>query len=316
MPPLYGSRRGGRRGRGGRGGRGGGGGGGGGGSFAWKKSAVKPQVGGAAAGQNANSKADMPSHDDCEMGISAMISRTTNGMKEGLQMLGLPIFPLVFIPGQELKLCGHDLREGVNEMIHNWMTDEKEDFFNCLARLKEITSNPILMQDEMEMMDNPEAWVEIAGPDGKPRFMRKDKNPDKASAAPAQSSPAGQEESDDEVIDLPGPGGTPAGAAAPARKPAPTPAPAPQPAAAPVASVPPQDDFYGLLGVAQDATLHEIRSKFRALVVTEHPEKGGDPKKFQKLNKAYSVLSDQKKRQEYDESRPGGGGVRQKTFVD
>ena len=42
------------------------------------------------------------------------------------------------------------------------------------------------------------------------------------------------------------------------------------------------------------------RSKFRAKVLAEHPDKGGDPKKFQMLNKAYNVLTDTEKRRRYD----------------
>jgi NADPH:quinone reductase-like Zn-dependent oxidoreductase/predicted esterase len=61
-----------------------------------------------------------------------------------------------------------------------------------------------------------------------------------------------------------------------------------------------EPDYYALIGVGQDATLHEIRSKFRQRVLAEHPDKGGDPKKFQLLNKAYNVLTDQEKRRRYD----------------
>lgn len=59
-------------------------------------------------------------------------------------------------------------------------------------------------------------------------------------------------------------------------------------------------DYYELIGVDKGATLHEIRSRFRAKVLAEHPDKGGDPKNFQMLNKAYNVLTDQEKRRRYD----------------
>merc|ERR1719171_2389731 len=78
------------------------------------------------------------------MAISAMISRTLPGMKEGLRQLGLPDYPLNFIPGKELQLCGHDVREVINEMIHAWMTDEKDDFYNVLLRIKGIVAKPIV----------------------------------------------------------------------------------------------------------------------------------------------------------------------------
>eukprot|EP00931_Biecheleriopsis_adriatica_P103490 TRINITY_DN78317_c0_g1_i1.p1 TRINITY_DN78317_c0_g1~~TRINITY_DN78317_c0_g1_i1.p1 ORF type:complete len:837 (-),score=222.85 TRINITY_DN78317_c0_g1_i1:124-2634(-) len=61
-----------------------------------------------------------------------------------------------------------------------------------------------------------------------------------------------------------------------------------------------EPDYYELIGVQRGATLHEIRAEFRKKVLAEHPDKGGDPKKFQLLNKAYNVLTDQDKRRRYD----------------
>jgi len=59
-------------------------------------------------------------------------------------------------------------------------------------------------------------------------------------------------------------------------------------------------DYYALIGVDRTADLRDIRAKFRAKVLTEHPDKGGDPKHFQLLNKAYNVLADPEKRRRYD----------------
>jgi len=61
-----------------------------------------------------------------------------------------------------------------------------------------------------------------------------------------------------------------------------------------------EPDYYALIGVEKNAKLHEIRAKFRQKVLAEHPDKGGDPKAFQLLNKAYNVLTDQDKRALYD----------------
>ncbi|CAE8581930.1 unnamed protein product, partial [Polarella glacialis] len=118
-----------------------------------RESAPPPAAQKAAAGKAAAGKHGMPGLDECQQAVSAMISRSSNGMKEGLEMLGLPNYPLVFVPGRELKLCGHDIREVVNEMIHNWMTDEQEDFYNCLQRIKYAVSKPIFNEEELEMLE-------------------------------------------------------------------------------------------------------------------------------------------------------------------
>lgn len=44
----------------------------------------------------------------------------------------------------------------------------------------------------------------------------------------------------------------------------------------------------------------QIKRAFRTLVTREHPDKGGDPARFRTIQQAYEVLSDQKKRSEYD----------------
>lgn len=67
-------------------------------------------------------------------------------------------------------------------------------------------------------------------------------------------------------------------------------------------------DPYKLLGVAKDAKLPEIRSAHRKLVLKCHPDKVQDAAlkavkqdEFQKVQQAYELLSDDTKRQQYDD---------------
>ena len=60
-------------------------------------------------------------------------------------------------------------------------------------------------------------------------------------------------------------------------------------------------DYYNILGVDKAASKEEIKKAFRNLAHKYHPDKkDGDEKKFKEANEAYSVLSDDKKRAEYD----------------
>ena len=63
-------------------------------------------------------------------------------------------------------------------------------------------------------------------------------------------------------------------------------------------------DHYKTLGVSKNATATEIKKAYRKLAVRYHPDKtGNDPgleSKFKEVNEAYEVLSDEKKRQTYD----------------
>ncbi len=75
-------------------------------------------------------------------------------------------------------------------------------------------------------------------------------------------------------------------------------------------------DFYQLLGVDKKASKEDIKKAFRKLAHQYHPDKkGGDEAKFKEVSEAYSVLSDDKKRAEYDSygrvfsgGGPQGGG--------
>lgn len=60
-------------------------------------------------------------------------------------------------------------------------------------------------------------------------------------------------------------------------------------------------DYYKILGVDKKASKEDVKKAFRKLAHKYHPDKkGGDEKKFKEASEAYAVLSDDKKRAEYD----------------
>ncbi len=60
-------------------------------------------------------------------------------------------------------------------------------------------------------------------------------------------------------------------------------------------------DYYKTLGVEKNASQDDIKKAFRKLAHEHHPDKkGGNAEKFKEVSEAYSVLSDDKKRQQYD----------------
>ncbi|MBI5401143.1 MAG: molecular chaperone DnaJ [Candidatus Yonathbacteria bacterium] len=67
-------------------------------------------------------------------------------------------------------------------------------------------------------------------------------------------------------------------------------------------------DYYKTLGVEKNASQDEIKKAFRKLAHEHHPDKGGDEKKFKEASEAYQVLSDEKKRREYDTYGSAGQG--------
>ena len=60
-------------------------------------------------------------------------------------------------------------------------------------------------------------------------------------------------------------------------------------------------DYYTVLGVGKSASQDDIKRAFRKLAHKYHPDKGtGDEAKFKEVTEAYAILSDEKKRREYD----------------
>ena len=64
-------------------------------------------------------------------------------------------------------------------------------------------------------------------------------------------------------------------------------------------------DFYDILGVSKSANTNEIKRAYRKIAMKYHPDRNPDNKeaetKFKKAAEAYSVLSDEGKRRQYDQ---------------
>lgn len=73
--------------------------------------------------------------------------------------------------------------------------------------------------------------------------------------------------------------------------------------------------LYETLGINKSASEKDIKKAYRRLAMQYHPDKGGDEQKFKEINAAYQILSDPKKRSNYDQfglegvSDESGGSV-------
>jgi molecular chaperone DnaJ len=89
-----------------------------------------------------------------------------------------------------------------------------------------------------------------------------------------------------------------------------------------------KSDYYGVLGISKGASDAEIKKAYRKRAMKHHPDRNPGDKaaeaKFKEINEAYMILSDQQKRQQYDQfghagvdpSMGGGGGPQGFDFGD
>ena len=82
----------------------------------------------------------------------------------------------------------------------------------------------------------------------------------------------------------------------------------------------PKRDYYEVLGVDRDADQRTIKRAFLKLARTLHPDVNKEPdaeERFKEVNEAYSVLSDERKRANYDQfGNPDGPGGFGSEYVD
>jgi len=69
--------------------------------------------------------------------------------------------------------------------------------------------------------------------------------------------------------------------------------------------------YFAILGVGSDASSEEIRSAYRRLAKEFHPDRfgGGDSGAFRQIQEAYSVLIDNRRRREYEQSLAEPSGI-------
>ena len=78
-------------------------------------------------------------------------------------------------------------------------------------------------------------------------------------------------------------------------------------------------DYYKILGVSETSSKDEIKKAFRSLAKKYHPDRNGNDenaiKKFQEVNEAYEVLSNEDSKKSYDEKKTNFKNAHKKKNV-
>lgn len=81
-----------------------------------------------------------------------------------------------------------------------------------------------------------------------------------------------------------------------------------------------ETNFYDVMGIPRDASVMDIRKKYKSLALNWHPDKNPDcqecPEKFAKISKAYDVLSNVEQKKAYDTRRVSSESLSSHSSVD
>ncbi len=72
--------------------------------------------------------------------------------------------------------------------------------------------------------------------------------------------------------------------------------------------------LYKVLELDENATAEDIKKQYKKIALKSHPDKGGDQNKFAQISLAKDILSDPKKRQQYDQGLIGDDGKEKKEI--